>query len=165
VATPNWLDFVALGVVAGVVVLQMFRVKLSFSLILYETLFLFGAGLAADKLLPVLPAAVRIPAGVAYAVTFVILGGLGLILATLINRVFEFEPGRVRYVFGFVFALAVGLLCAHVVLKEIVILAGPRRPAVGEALARSACGYQLVHLRFLERLAPGLVRIPWSGSD
>lgn len=156
----NWIDYVALGVVAAVVVLQMFRMRLSFAMILYETILLAGAGVAADKLLPLLHQASQIPEPVAYAGSFVILGGLGLILATLLSRVFEFEPGRSRYLFGFLLALLGGLVLVHFVLKEIVIIAGPRRPEFGEALMRSRFGYQLVHLRFLERVAPGLVKIP-----
>ncbi|MEO0073702.1 MAG: hypothetical protein ABIK43_03450 [candidate division WOR-3 bacterium] len=156
----NWIDFVALGIVAAVVVLQLFRMKLSFAMILYETILLIGAGFAADKLLPLLHQSSQIPEPVAYAGSFVILGGLGLILATLISRVFEFEPGNSRYLFGFLLAFLGGLVVAHVVLKEIIIIAGPRRPEFGEALMRSRFGYQLVHLKFFERLAPGLVNIP-----
>lgn len=159
-AAMNWIDFVALAVVAAVVVLQMFRMKLSFAMILYETILIVAAGFAADKLLPLLHQSSQISEPVAYAGSFIILGGLGLILATLISRVFEFEPGRSRYLFGFLLALLSGLVLAHVVLKEIIIIAGPRRPEFGEALIRSRFGYELVHLKFLERVAPGLVKIP-----
>jgi hypothetical protein len=155
----NWVDLLALAVTAAVVVLQMFRMKLSFSMIVYETPFILAAGFAADKLLPRLRESAGLAEPLAYVGTFVILGGLGIVIATLINRVFEFEAGRSRYVFGFLLTLVTGVVVAHVLVKEVVIAAGPRNAAVGEAVARSAVGVQLVHGKFVSRLIPGLIHV------
>lgn len=154
----NWVDFLALGIVVAVVVLQMLRLRFSFSLICYETVFITAAALATDKLLPQLVESVRLSAAVLYLGSFLILGGFGIVIATLINRVFGFEAGRSRYAVGLLLALVCGLVLAHVVLKEIVIAAGPRAAVLAEAVARSASGEHLVHVRFLNRLIPGLVR-------
>ncbi len=116
----NWVDWLSLGLVSAVGALQYLRGTSDFSRVLYEALALVAAVVGATCLYRAVNELFGIPPATAYAVLFLVLGAVGIVLAGLVNASIPFSMG----VFDRILSVLTGLVCGwtvgHVVLRFLL---------------------------------------------
>uniref|UniRef100_A0A7C4GFU6 Uncharacterized protein n=1 Tax=candidate division WOR-3 bacterium TaxID=2052148 RepID=A0A7C4GFU6_UNCW3 len=148
----NPAEALALGSIAVVALIQFLRSRRDFSQVFYETVFLAAAVVAAVQIAGPLHQNQNVPSFLAFVAPLVVFAIGAVAIATLLNRVLEFDLGRAGWFFGALLALVCALLAAHAVLRAAVDLYGPRRPEFSEAVARSWLANQLYHYSILRNL-------------
>lgn len=148
----NPAETVVIGTIVLAGVIQFLRCRRDFSLVFYETVFLGIAVIGATRIAGPLQESIRVPALFGFVIPLLVFAMVAIILATLFNRVLEFDLGRASWFFGLILALVCGLLAAHSVLRAVMDGYGPRRPEFGEAIARSWLSDQLYHCTMLKSL-------------
>ncbi|MEO0077603.1 MAG: hypothetical protein ABIK86_01195 [candidate division WOR-3 bacterium] len=156
--TYNQAEMVAIASVLLVGVIQFLRCRRDFSQVFYETAFLVAALVGAIRIAEPLRRSSNLPMLLCFVTPLVVFAMGALILATLLNKVFEFDLGRAGWLFGLVLALICGVLAGHAVLRAIVEAYGPRRPEFAEAIMRSWLASQLYHYPALKNLLGSLSR-------
>lgn len=148
----NPADLVAVLTVAVVGLLQFVRCRRDFSQVLYETIFFVPALVGAVRIAGPLHQSTGVPMLFSFVAPLVVFGMAAVILATLLNRVFEFELGRAGWVLGIGLALTCAGLAGHAVLRAVLEAYGPQRPEFGEAMMRSELARQLYYFTALKGL-------------
>lgn len=158
----NLAEIVAAGAVALAGLIQFLRCRRDFSQVFYETVFLAASLIGAMRIAEPLQRNSNFPAFLCFLAPFVVFSMGAVILATFLNRVLEFDPGRASWLFGLMLAIVCGVLAGHAVLRIVVDIYGPRRPEFGEAIARSWFANQLYSCPALRNL---LAQLKPTGTD
>jgi uncharacterized membrane protein required for colicin V production len=116
----NWVDWLSLGLVSTVGAVQYLRGVSDFSRVLYEALALVAAVVGASCLHKAVNELSGLPQAMSYALLFLVLGTVGIVVAGLVNRVMAFSMG----VFDRILSVLTGVLCGwmvgHVVLRFLL---------------------------------------------
>jgi len=159
----NWLDYVLIGVVATVAAVQFLRSTKDFSRILYETLFLVGAVVAASLLFRPLAELTGLSAPLLLGGVGTILVALGILLAAIVNRWLPFGLGAFNYVFGLLLAVICGYALGHLGLRTANMAISPRNPEFADAVRRSLMARDLLYLKTFIEVRAFLRVVRWKG--
>ncbi|GEM_PF-810189 len=160
----NWLDYVLIAFVATVVAVQLLRSTRDFSRILYETLFLVVAVVAALRLVQPLKRLTGLGPPVLYGGAGFILIVLGVLLAAFFNRLLPFGLGVFNYVFGLIFAVVCGYALGHLALRTADLAISPRRLQFAEAVHHSLMARDLLYFRTFTEIIAFLRFVRWKGA-
>jgi hypothetical protein len=152
----NWLDYVLIGLVAIVAAIQLLRSTKDFSRVLYETIFMIGAVVAAARLLRPLGDLTGLSAPLLFGGCGLLLVLMGIILAALCNRFVPFELGIFNYVFGLVLAVACGYALGHLALRTA-------NPGFASAVRHSLMARDLLYFKTLTEILAFLRFVRWKG--
>lgn len=159
----NWLDYVLIGAVATVAAIQFLRSTRDFSRVLYETLFVVGAVIAAARLLGPLGNLTGLSAPLLFGGCGLLLVLMGLILAALCNRLVPFGLGIFNYVFGLVFAVGCGYALGHLALRTASLAISPSNPGFAAVVRGSLIARDLLYFRTLTEILVFLRFVRWKG--
>ncbi len=156
----NWVDLLTIGLIATVGAFQFLRGIKNFSQILYEALLLIVALVAATALSEPLGNALGVSRVLVYIIAFVVLGMLGILLATTLNKFMAFDLGVFNYLFAMLFGVVSGWVIGHTVLRSLTAI---YNPGLHLAIRKSWMASQVLHFgAFWELLA--ILRIArWRG--
>jgi hypothetical protein len=113
----NWLDYALIGTMAAIAAVQFLRSTEDFSRILYETLFLVGAVVAASPLLRPLSELTRLSNPLLFGSVGCVLSVLGTILAAFVNRPLPFGLGLFNCLPGLLLASVCAYALGHLGLR------------------------------------------------
>lgn len=159
----NWLDYVLLGIVATVAAVQFLRSTKDFSRILYETLFMVGAVIAATRLVLPLQKLTGLGASVLFGGVGLVLVVIAIILAALSNRLAPFDLGIFNYAFGLAFAIVCGYALGHLALRTAHLAVSPRNLKFAEAVHRSLVARDLLYFKTAYEILVFLRFVRWKG--
>jgi hypothetical protein len=143
----NGLDYVLIGIVATVTAVQFLRSARDLSRVLYETLFITGAVVAAVRLLSPLTKLTHLSAPLLLGGGGLLLVVAGVLLAALFNRFAPFGLGIFNYMFGLAFAIVCGYALGHLGLRTAYLALSPRNPQFAAAVHRSLVARDLLYFR------------------
>ncbi len=150
----NWVDLLAIGVVSFAGGIQFLRSTKDFSLVLYETFLLIAALIGTVRVFIPIHQLTGLSYTVCFAGCFVILAVLAILIASGINRFFEFSFGGFGYFFGLFLGIACGFVFGHAVLRVLLIAYGVKRPEFADMVHRSWMASQVLYFgAFRELLA------------
>jgi hypothetical protein len=159
----NWLDYVLIGTVATVAAIQFLRSTRDFSRVLYETVFVVGAVVAAWALLGPLGRLTRLPRSLLFGGGGLLLVVIGFLLAALFNSLAPFGLGIFGYVFGLVFAVVCGYALGHLALRTADMAISPCNAQFALAVRRSLMARDLLYFRTLTEILVFLRFVRWKG--
>lgn len=159
----NWLDYVLIGVVATVAAIQFLRSTRDFSRVLYETLFIVGAVVAASLLVRPLGNLTRLSAPLLFGGGGLLLVVIAILLAALFNAFACFGLGIFDYMFGMVLAVACGYALGHLALRTADMAISPRNAQFADAVRRSLVARDLLRFRTLYEILVFLRFVRWKG--
>jgi hypothetical protein len=159
----NWLDYVLIGTVATVAAIQFLRSTKDFSRVLYETIFVVGAVIAASILLGPLKCLTSLPAPLLYGGAGLLLVVVGIVLAALVDRFLPFGLGVFGYLLGLVFAVAFGYAVGHLALRTANMAISPRSAHFAVAVQRSLMARDLLYFKTLTEILVFLRFVRWKG--
>ncbi|MGB9742234.1 MAG: hypothetical protein ACP5JB_04470 [candidate division WOR-3 bacterium] len=159
-----WFDWLALGIVLGVAIIQTVRTAKAggMGLTLFEAAGLIVAGAGANALAGTLAQTVGIQPQVMLIVLFLIFAVLAFIIARWLFGLTGWSFESLDGLFGFFWGIAAGWVIAHMVLR-IIIMSQGEHGAVAEALinapiAREVYSFRtwnaLMQLLFKAKLGP-----------
>jgi hypothetical protein len=159
----NWLDYVLIGFVSTVAAIQFLRSTKDLSRVLYETIFVVGAVVAAARLLRPLGNLTGLSAPLLFGGCGLLLVLMGITLAALCNRFLPFGLGIFNYVFGLVFAVACGYALGHLALRTANLAVSPRNPGFASAVRHSLMARDLLYFKTLTEILAFLRFVRWKG--
>jgi hypothetical protein len=159
----NWLDIVLIGTVATVAAVQFLRSARDFSRVLYETIFVVGAVVAATRLLRPLYQLTRLSAPLLYGGAGLLLVVFAIMLAAVLDRIAPFDLGIFNYVFGLALAVACGYALGHLGLRTAHLALSPRNPRFAEAVSRSLVARDLLYFKTAFEVLVFLRFVRWKG--
>ncbi len=159
----NWLDYVLISAVATVAGIQFLRSTKDFSRILYETVFLVGAVIAASLLLRPLGKLTGLSAPLLFGGVGVVLVVFGILLAAIVNRWMPFGLGVFDYLFGLLLAIVCGYALGHLALRTADMAISPRNPQFAAAVRRSLTARDLLYFKTFIEVRTFLRFTRWKG--
>jgi hypothetical protein len=159
----NWLDYVLIGTVATVAAIQFLRSTKDFSRVLYETLLMVGAVVAASVLLRPLGNLTGLSAPLLFGGGGLLLVVIGIILAALFNRFVPFGLGIFSYVFGLALAVVCGYALGHLVLRTANMAVSPRNAQFAAAVRHSLMARDLLYFKTYTEVLAVLRFARWKG--
>ena len=159
----NWLDFALIGFVATVAAIQFLRSTKDLSRILYETIFLVGAVVAAALLLRPLGELTKFSTPLLFGGVGGLLSVFGLLLAVLLNRVAPFGLGVFNYLFGLFLAIACAYALGHLGLRTADLAISPRNHEFDMAVRRSLMARDLLFFKTFIEVRAFLRFTRWKG--
>jgi hypothetical protein len=159
----NWLDYVLIGSVATVAAIQFLRCTKDFSRILYETLFLVGAVVAASQLLRPLGELTKLSNPLLFGGVGGLLCALGIILAAIVNRLIPFGLGVFNYLLGAFLALACAYALGHLGLRTADLAISPRNHEFDMVVRRSLMARDLLFFKTFIEIRAFLRFARWKG--
>ncbi len=159
----NGLDYVLVGFVATVAAIQFLRSTRDFSRILYESLFLVGAVVAASLLLRPLGALTGFSAPLLFGCVGGVLSVFGIILAALVNRLVPFGLGVFNYLFGLLLAIACAYALGHLGLRTADLAISPRNRGFDMAVRHSLVARDLLFFKTFIEVRAFLRFTRWKG--
>jgi len=154
----NWVDILAISLVAGTAAIQLLRGARDFSQVFYETIFLVMALVGTVRIFMPLHSLTGISYTVCFAGSFVIFGILALMIAAVLNRFFAFEFGGFSYILAAALGVVCGFVVGHAVLRTLFILWGGRNVHFADAVHRSWMASQVLYFGAFRELL-GMLRI------
>ena len=161
--TFNWLDYVLIGAVATVAAIQFLRCTKDFSRVLYETVFVVGAVVAATRLLQPLADLTGLSAPLLFGGCGLLLVLVGLILAALCNNFVPFGLGVFNYFFGLFLAVACGYALGHLALRTANLAVSPHSAAFARAVRHSLMARDLLYFGTFTEVLAFLRFARWKG--
>jgi hypothetical protein len=154
----NWVDILTIGVVATGGAIQFLRATKDFSLVLYETVLFIGALVATVRIFMPVHQTTGFSPAVSFIGIFVILSVLALLIASVLNQLFEFGFGLFNHFIGLLLGIACGTVFGHAVLRALIVIYNVSRPPVVEAIYRSWVATQVLNFGAFRELL-GILRI------
>lgn len=148
----NWVDIFSIGLVATVGGIQFMRGIRDISRVFFETILLASSAVAAYRVMRFISSKTEIAPFVSYSVSFLVLAGLGILLAFVLSRFLPFDWGIFNYLFALLFAVACGWAVGHTVLRALYLALVPDNPRFLLALRRSWVASQLLYFGALIEL-------------
>ncbi len=154
----NWIDIVAIGVVASAGAVQFLRATRDFSQVFYETVMLILALVGAVRFFMPVSQRLNIPPPLALGVLFAVFTVLALLVATLLNQGLGFSLGGFDYLFGLALGIAGGFVFGHATMRTMMLLFLERKPELVAAMHRSWMASQVLYFGAFRELL-GILRI------
>ena len=159
----SWLDYVLIGGVATVAAIQFLRSTRDLSRVLYETVFVAGAVVAASVLVHPLVELTGLSAPLLFGAGGGVLVVLAILLAALVNSRLPFGLGVFNYILGLLLAVACGYALGHLALRTANMAISPRNPEFAAAVRRSLMARDLLHFKTFIELRAILRFARWKG--
>jgi uncharacterized membrane protein required for colicin V production len=121
----KWFDFVVLGIILLVIILQTIRAGKGMGLILLEAVGLLGCAKLTLSVYERVSQAVSISQPLALGGIFVISVIIWIIVAAILNNLTQWSWGQFDSFLGFIFGIVCAWTVGHMFLRFLILLYGP----------------------------------------
>ncbi|MEO0080040.1 MAG: hypothetical protein ABIK44_05130 [candidate division WOR-3 bacterium] len=154
----NWVDILAISLVASTAAIQLLRGVRDLSQVFYETALLVAALVGATKIFIPLHNLTNFSYTFCFAGSFLIFAILAIMIATFLNRFFAFGFGGFSYILAAAFGVVCGFVVGHAVMRTLFIALGARNAQFVDAVHRSWMASQVLYFGAFRELL-GVLRI------
>ncbi len=130
----KWFDFVVLGVMLGIIILQTTRAGKGMGLILLEAIGLMGCARLAISIYEPISQSLAISKPLAFTGIFVLCGIIWIVMAAILNNLTQWSWGQFDNILGFFFGVVCAWTIGFMFLRGLVLYYGPESTTAGKVV-------------------------------